>query len=236
LKRLLNALKNKEKRVVVGIETGNVPGYVGAAVVEISKNGNDTVLDLHGFRSHPLPEELLSTLELLGKGGEFDSEEIAGINFLVLHNLSGLYREVLDEVGLKMDGVHLIGLKGMEVGGEVFPQDPSALSEVTGCVVASRFSIGIEDEDGGLLPVKESLLQRMLDDMIDRFGLESDVREAVGVALLANESLFHERSEKCRPDGEAAGRKRSSLRAVKRTSTGEGKSPAFLCGEFFFPE
>jgi hypothetical protein len=118
----------------------------------------------------------------------------------------------------------------------MFPADPTIVSEMTGRIVASRFGIGSEKRDGVFLPLSESLLQGMLGDMIEKFGLASEVREAVAVAVLANESLFHDKSELCGTGGngsEAA--KRPTLRAVKRTGVSGRKGEAVLCGEFFFP-
>jgi hypothetical protein len=223
----------KDRRLIVGIETGNVPARMGAAVVEVSGKGDETVLELHGFRSYPLPSELLATLQALEAKEAFESEEMAGINFLVLHQLSTLFQEVLDEVEIPLEQVDLVGLKELEAGGGTFPDDPTGLSEATGTIVVSRFCIGIENEDKGFLPVRESILKRMVSDLIDRFGLESEVREAAAVALLANEALFH---ENCLPCEAGIGRKRSGLKAVKRTGVSADGSEPCLFGEFFFPQ
>ena len=227
MKNRLNALKERKQRTVIGIETGNSPGKLGAAVVEVSGQGNKTVLYLKGFQSYELPEELETTLETLEKGDSFDAEEKAGLNFLVLHHISNLCQELVEETGIDFSSVDMIGLKCLEAGGDVFPADPSVLSEMTGIVIASRFYIGIEDNGGEFLPVRESLLQGMVGDMVERFGLDSDVREAVVVALLANESLFHERFETCKREG-----KRPTVKSAKISGCG---SEAHLCGEFFFP-
>ena len=227
MKNRLNALKERKQRTVIGIETGNSPGKLGAAVVEVSGQGNKTVLYLKGFQSYELPEELETTLETLEKGDSFDAEEKAGLNFLVLHHISNLCQELVEETGIDFSSVDMIGLKCLEAGGDVFPADPSVLSEMTGIVIASRFYIGIEDNGGEFLPVRESLLQGMVGDMVERFGLDSDVREAVVVALLANESLFHERFETCKRVG-----KRPTFKSAKISGCG---SEALLCGEFFFP-
>lgn len=237
MKRRIDSLIKKMTRVVVGIETGNTPGRLGAAVVGVSGKGDETVLDLFGFRNYSLPRELLATLKALENDGEFDSEEVAGIDFLIHHHLSNLYQEVLDEVDILQDEIDLIGLKCIEVGGKMFPKDPSVLSEMTNRIVVSRFSIGYENGEGSFLPVKEPLLQRMVEAMVDKFDLQSEEREAVAVALLANESLFHESSETC--IGEEAGSRRSrrpSLKAVKRSVKSVGNEKACLCGEFFFPD
>ncbi len=236
MNRSLDKLAKKEPRLIVGIETGNMPGRLGAVVVGVSGSGDDTVLDIHGFKSHPLPAELVSTLVALEQGDGFDPEEIAGINFLVHNHLSALYEDVLEEFGVPSDEIDLIGLKCIEVGGRIFPEDPSVLSEMTNCIVASRFSIGIENHAGNQLHVNESLLRRMMGSMMERFDLDGEPREAAAVALLANEALFHENSEECVGAQSGSSTKaRPSLRAVKRTSAAVGEEGACLYGEFFFP-
>jgi hypothetical protein len=190
---------------------------------------------LHGFRSYPLPGELLATLGALERESSLDSEETAGINFLVLNHLFQLFEGTLEQVGTPSDRVDLIGLQCMEIGDRSFPSDPSVFSEMTNCTLASRFLVGVENTEGGLLPVKEPILQGMVDDMMDRFGLDSEVREAVAVALLANESLHHESSEACEVGGAGEGKGRQSLRALKSTGTSTAGGEAILCGEFFFP-
>jgi hypothetical protein len=234
VKRRINLLKKKENRIVMGIETGNLP-QIGAAVVEIKGQGDGTVLDLHGFKSHTLPKELFETLEVLGGGGEFDDEEVAGINFLILHHLSNLYIETIEELDIASEEVDLIGLKCIETGGETFPGDPAVFSEMTDRIVASRFGIGSKRGDGVFLPVSEPLLRGMVGDMIEKFGFDNEVHEAVAVALLANESLYHERSELCRAEKAKGASGRPSLRAMKRTGQGAGDGASILCGEFFFP-
>jgi hypothetical protein len=227
LENRLNTLRKRKQRTVIGIETGNTLGRLGAAVVEVSGQGDKTVLYLKGFQSYELPRELGSTLETLEGGGSFDADEKAGLNFLVLHHISNLCQELVEENGIDFSSVDLIGLKCLEAGGDVFPTDPSVLSEMTGIVIASRFYIGVEGRDGEFLPVRESLLQGMVGDMVERYGLDSEVREAVVVALLANESLFHERFETCQREG-----KRPTLKSAKISGCGP---EAHLCGEFFFP-
>ena len=236
MKGSLSKLAKKEPRLVVGIETGNTPGRLAAVVVGVSGSGDDTVLDIHGFKSYPLPTELVSTLQALERGDDFDPEEIAGINFLVHHHLSTLYEDVLEEVGVPASEVDLIGLKCIEIGGRSFPEDPSVFSEMTDHIVVSRFSIGIVNDEGNQLHVNESLLQRMIGSMMKRFDLDGEASEAAAVALLANEALFHENSEECASERkDAVASPRPSLRAVKRTNSSVGEEGACLYGEFFFP-
>ena len=39
-------------------------------------------------------------------------------------------------------------------------------------------------ENGGLVPVAESLLERMVEGLIDRFDLDKETREAAAIALM----------------------------------------------------
>jgi hypothetical protein len=234
LKTPLDLLRRKEKRHIVGIETGSTPGKFGAALVEVSGNGDETVLYLLGFKSASLGRELEAALEALEKE-RFDSEELAGINFLVLHHLSKLYEDVLANAGMAPQKVDLIGLKCIETGGFTFPEDPGVFSELTERVVASRFRIAMSGSKDGVIPVKGELLQGMVGDMIDRFGLDEEVREAVSVALLANESIFNQKVSFCTGVEPAS---KPASRGKERPATKpevESKKKGYLCGEFFFP-
>jgi hypothetical protein len=236
LKKRLATLKKKEKRLIIGIETGNTPGKLGAALVEVSGSGDETILYLRGFSSRSLNPELLATIGALARNEKFDSEELAGINFLVLSHLSKLYDDVLDSAAVKPEDVDCIGLNCLEVGELAFPGDPAVFSEMTNRVVASRFRIGVENEASGFVAVEEALLQGIVGEMIERFGLEEEVREAVAVALLANESIFHEDSSVSEGSGGAKGKGRKSLKAIKHTgASAAAAGRSCLCGEFFFP-
>lgn len=235
MKTRLDSIRRKEKRYIVGIETGNSPGKLGAALVEVSGSGDDTVLYLRGFKSSVLGQEIEATLKALQGAERFDSEELAGINFLILHHLSKLYEEVLANAGMSTDKVDMIGLKCIESGGFSFPEDPAVFSEMTEHVVASRFRISMSDGKGGFIPVEEELLQGMVGDMIDRFGLDEEVREAVTVALLANESIFNQKVSFCTgAEAPAKPAPRAKARAATKAAAGDSKK-GYLCGEFFFP-
>jgi hypothetical protein len=235
LKKRLDALKKREKRLIVGIETGNSPGRLGAALVEVSGSGDDTVLYLRGFTSRSLPAELQAAISALERDEKFDSEELAGINFLVLRNLSKLYEDVLESAGVQQDDVDCIGLSCLEVGQLAFPADPAIFSELTNRIVASHFRIGAENSSGSFIAVEQELLQGIVSDMINRFGLDEEVREAVSVALLANESIFNESVSVCSSDAQGTGKRRKSLKSVKHRGAPGAAARACLCGEFFFP-
>jgi 1,6-anhydro-N-acetylmuramate kinase len=219
LKKRLAEIRDKEEKLIVGIETGNTTGRLGAVVVGVSGRGDLTLLDLYAYQKHELPSEMTATLELLEGDGDLDSEEVAGINFLVLHQVTSLFQELFDEIDLRPEDIDMIGLKCMEVGKSCFPEDPAVLSEMTGCIVASHFRIELENGEGPTLAIAEPLLRGLVDEMVERFDLDSDAREAVAVALLANEAVHH---------GYPGGKS-------KKTGLTVGDDEAGLYGEFYFP-
>ena len=229
----LKLLKNSRARVIVGIETGSVPGRIGAVIVEVSGSGADTVLDLHSFQSVELPPELVAALQTVAGEKKIDTQEQADVNFLILHRINTLFFDLLVEAEVDPGEVDLIGLKGMEISGMEFPDDPGALSELTGCIVAACFRIGPERGKGSWLPVKEAILKGMVEEMVEKYDLDEEAREAVAVALLANESVHHEAlTMKCSDeDGSGADKAPRRTVTVQRGSDGE----AALHGEFYFP-
>ncbi len=229
----LEFLKKSKARVIVGVETGSVPGRLGAVIVEVSGSGADTILDLHSFQSVDLPPGLIAALEAVDGEKQIDTQERADVNFLTLHHINTLFVDLLEAAGVESGEVDLIGLKGMEIGGMEFPDDPGALSEMTGCIVASCFRIGPEKEMGSWLPVKEAILKGMVEAMVEKYDLDEEAREAVAVALLANESVHHEAIPSKCSDEDSSGADMTSRRTVMVQRVSEGE-PA-LHGEFYFP-
>jgi hypothetical protein len=231
VKDRLEKLRNRHSRVIVGIEAGGTGGRIGAVLVEVSGSGDDTVLELHASRSATLPSGLQSALASLGHG--FDAEGLAQINFLLLHRIDSLFFGLVESAGIDPGRIDMIGLKGIEAGGREIPDDPGALSEMTGCVVASCFRIGPQRGSGHWLPVKEAILRGMVAAMVERYDLDEIAREAVVVALLANESVYHEALDGACPHGAQPPKSAVSTTTVRRA--GILPHEAALHGEFFFP-
>lgn len=230
----LQALRDRHSRTIVGIETGGGPeGRIGAALVDVGGSGNETVLDLHAFRSTPICAELRAALAAFGDGGTLQAEALAQINFLILHQVNSLFFELLESTGQAVDAIDLVGLKGLEAGEREFPDDPGALSETTGCVVASCFRIGPERGGGSWLPVKEALLKGIVGAMIERGDFAAEAGDAVAVALLANESVYHEPLDMPCQGGATRSGGQVPSRTVRRAGAAPGES--VLHGEFFFP-
>lgn len=237
MRKRLDLLKKKDRRLIVGIETGRAPGALGAAVVEVSGSGNETVLSLLGYTRRGVSPELQAALGALDRSERFGSKELAGINFLVLHNLTKLYDDVLREADAAGDEIDVIGLECLEVGEFAFPADPGVLSEMTGRLVATRFRVGMADEEGTIVSVEEPLIQGIVSEMIDRAGLDDEARGAVTVALLANESIFSAGAWTCSTggNGEPAPKAARKKGAAKDAAPSGSDGRASLCAEFFFP-
>ncbi len=220
LEKLLKKIKDKERRIVVGIEAGYSVGSLAAALVEVTGYGDETLIDVRHCLSSSMPAELVSTLNALDRSDDFDSEDTAGINFLVLHQISNLYQSLLDQADCEPEEIDLVGLKCLETGSRVFPEDPAVLSEMAGVPVATHFSI--RSEEGGDDPVRvdEHILQGMVDGIAKRFDLDREDREAVCVAVFANEALCS--------DSVGTG-------SSKEGAGGGNGDKAGLFGEFFFP-
>lgn len=231
----IDELRKRDKRIIVGVEGGSSPEALNAAIVEVGGCGDDTLLLLHGFCSRTLPEELGRVIRTIDEAKSMSVEDATSVNFLLLHNVTLLFRELIEKVDrLREKAIDLVGLKDLELGGRIFPLDPSALSEMLGCIVACRFCIGVGEGEKERLPIRDSIFKSMLDDMIDRFGLEDNVREAAAVALLANEALFHEGARELVREVDGSLTKKS-LRTKKKAAGYEREAP-YLYGEFFFPE
>lgn len=227
----LEELRGRKSRMIVGIEAGGSDGRLGAVLVEISGSGDETVLELVASREEELPGDLASVLASINAG--IPAGDLAKINFLVLHRINSLFFGLVESAAIDPGRVDLVGLKGIEAGGREIPDDPGALSELTGRVVASCFRIGPRRESGHWIPVKEAILRGMVAEMVERYDLGESAREAVAVALLANESVYHEALEEACPGGSRPPASAVPSRTVRRT--GDGPHEAALHGEFFFP-
>ncbi|HSG28310.1 MAG TPA: hypothetical protein VLA34_07500, partial [Candidatus Krumholzibacterium sp.] len=71
----LEDIRGRESRLIVGVETGNSIGTLGASLVDVSGRGDETVLDIYTFKTRSLPRELTVALGALASTEDFDLEE-----------------------------------------------------------------------------------------------------------------------------------------------------------------
>ncbi|MFO7915964.1 MAG: hypothetical protein R6U43_09785 [Candidatus Krumholzibacteriales bacterium] len=216
----LEGLYMAESLRIAGIEPGNISGKAGAVVAQLEGSGDSTVCDLMYYTCRSMPDELAGMLKSAAGNNSLDAEELAGINFLFLHHLSSLYGQLFEETDLSGEDIDLVGLKCMEVGGKDYPLDPADFSEMIGNIVISRFSIGMGDSDFSTLPLEESIFRTLVAEMIQESDFEDEAYEAIGVALLANES-FRNHSWK--------------FEGKRRVDSGSGREKVVFNGEFYLP-
>ncbi|MDZ7859234.1 MAG: hypothetical protein U5O15_00960 [Candidatus Krumholzibacteriota bacterium] len=230
----INKIREFSSKLIVGIETGSIPERLAAVAAEVKGHGDSTVLNLIYYTKRSFPEDLQKMLLNVVNGHEIGAEEKAGINFLVLHHLASLYRELLDEAGLERKDVNLVGLKCMEIADDLFPKDPAAFSGIIDRIVASHFTIDIEGKSESLT-VGETILKELVTEMIDKLELDTDAREAVGVALLANEALYYEKVGASVRSGGDSGEVSPGVNISRGVGTDRGEGKTVLNGKFFFP-
>ncbi len=230
----IDKIRGLSSKIIIGIETGNVPERLAAIVAEVKGHGDSTVFNLLYYAKRSFPEDLQMMLVGAAEGNDLNGEEAASINFLVLHHLASLYGELLDEADLKSEDIHLVGLKCMELGGNLFPSDPAVFSGMIDRIVASHFTI---DVDGirEILPVGEIILKELVTEMINKFELGDEAREAVCVALLANESLYYEKVGISQKDGTDPEEVSPGVKISRGVEAGKGDRKTVLNGSFFFP-
>jgi hypothetical protein len=122
----------------------------------------------------------------------------------------------------------------MEMGGNLFPNDPTVFSGMVDHIVSSHFTIDI-DGRRKCLPVGETILKELVREMIDKFELGNEASEAVGVALLANESLYYEKVVKSQKDNLGSEEVSHGVNVSMGIEVEEGNRKTILNGKFFFP-
>jgi len=230
----IDRIRGLDSRLIVGIETSNSSEHLTAIAAEVKSHGDSTIFNLLYYTKSSFPEDLQEMLRGVKEGKKLNSEETASVNFLVLHHLASLYRELLEEADLKSEDIHLVGLKCMEMGGELFPNSPTVFSGMIDHIVASHFTLDI-DSRREYLPVEETVLKELVSEMIDRFELGDEAREAIGVALLANESLYYEKIDLSKRSSTDSKERSGGVNVSKGMGAEEGNSKTILNGKFFFP-
>ena len=216
----LKELYRAESLLIAGIEPGNISGKAGAVVAQLEGSGDSTVCDLIYYTNRPMPGELIRMLESAAEDKALSAEDLAGINFLFLHHLSSLYGQLFEGTDFSRDDIDLVGMKCMEISGKKYPLDPADFSEMIDNIVISHFSIGMGDSESAILPLEESIFRTLVAEMIQESDFEDEAFEAIGVALLANESF---RNHDWKFEGK------------RGADSGRGKEKVVFKGEFYLP-
>jgi len=112
---IVQRLRLKQTRVVVGLMSGTSADGVTAAVAEITGTGVDTDVRLVAYRTYPYPAEVRERLFTLFGDGASGLSEASELNVIVGHLFADAAEAIIDEAGLDADGVDLVGSHGQTV-------------------------------------------------------------------------------------------------------------------------
>jgi len=170
----LLALRDLPHRRVVGLMSGTSADGIDAAAVQITGHGIDTEVQLLGFTSVPLDQQLKHRIWALPDGR---SANICELNFMLGEAFAQAAIAVARVAGLGLDQLHLVGSHGQTARHQ--PAGPlhghgSTLQIGEGAVIAERTSLPVicdfrvgDVAAGGqgapLIPLVDHLLFRLAD-------------------------------------------------------------------------
>lgn len=133
---MLDNLRNKAKRIVVGLMSGTSLDGVDAAVVELSGPGLYLEMRLLHYVSVPYEGEVQERIKALCSPDSSDIRSICCANFWVAELLAKAALTAVEQAGYRMEQVDLIGSHGQSVWHQPIPGTEPPWS------VASTLQIG----------------------------------------------------------------------------------------------
>ena len=146
---MLDLLEMAQKpcRKVVGLMSGTSADGIDAALVRISGSGLDMEAHLLYFKTYPFPSQVREDLFKLFDPSTATVDEVCRMNFLLGESLAEAARNVVEEAGLKLEEVDLIGSHGQTIRHLPGPECrygytvPSTLQIGEPCVIAERTGV-----------------------------------------------------------------------------------------------
>ena len=152
----LNQVAQKSKKLVVGLMSGTSVDGVDVSVVEIEGSGKSTKIKTIGWRSFPF-EDGVRNLILKNSVPETSRvDEICRLNFLLGQIYVDSIFKTLDELGIKISQIDLIGthgqtiqhlpgkfdMYGYSVRSTLQIGEPSVIAKLTGVLTVGNFRAG----------------------------------------------------------------------------------------------
>lgn len=119
----LEGLRRKATRRVVGLISGTSADGVSTAVTEITGSGVDTKLRVVGFRTYQYPKELREAVFDLFSPETSTVDKVCEMNFVLGEFFAECAVRVVDECGLSLDEIDLIGSHGQTIHHLPRPRD-----------------------------------------------------------------------------------------------------------------
>ncbi len=155
LKKLIE-LKEKNPKIIVGLMSGTSVDGVDVAVVEVKNSGKETQIKTLGWKVFPFPADLKAMILKNSHPETSRVDEICRLNFLLAQIYADSILKTLNEIGLSVNDVDLIGSHGQTIQHlpdevEMFGYrvkatlqigDPGVITKLTGIPVVGNFRVG----------------------------------------------------------------------------------------------
>jgi anhydro-N-acetylmuramic acid kinase len=170
MNRLIEII-NKKKRNVIGLMSGTSADGVDSALVEIEGYGIDTRVKLIKFATYPFSENVRDRLFRIFPPSTCSVVDICELNFAIGDAFANSVLKVIEESGLKISDVDLIGSHGQtichlpnsDIRSTLQIGEPSVIAFKTGIVTVADFRVADVSAGGHgapLVPYVDFLLLR----------------------------------------------------------------------------
>jgi anhydro-N-acetylmuramic acid kinase len=170
LKRI-DKIINKKKRNVIGLMSGTSADGVDSALVEIEGYGIDTCVKLIKFATYPFSENVRDRLFRIFPPSTCSVVDICELNFAIGDAFADATLKVIEESGLNISDVDLIGSHGQtichlpnsDIRSTLQIGEPSIIAFKTGIVTVADFRVADVSAGGHgapLVPYVDFLLLR----------------------------------------------------------------------------
>ena len=149
-------LREKNPKIVVGLMSGTSADGVDVAVVEVLNAGRQTKVKTIGWKTFPFDEGLKKLILKNSQPETSKVDEICRLNFLLAQIYADSIFKTLDELGISVSDVDLIGshgqtiqhlpgeveISGYKVKGTLQIGDPGVIAKLTGIPTVGNFRVG----------------------------------------------------------------------------------------------
>ena len=176
----LTRLAKADPRKVLGLMSGTSADGVDVALVEIREGAEGPTFQLLHFGVVPYPATVRRAVLEVAQAGRVELADVARLNVLLGEVFAEAARRVIEEAGLSLADVDLIGSHGQTIGHFPEPQpflgreirstlqvgDPAVIAKRTGVVTVGDFriaDIAVGGEGAPLVPFFDWLVLRRAD-------------------------------------------------------------------------
>ncbi|MEN3038374.1 MAG: anhydro-N-acetylmuramic acid kinase, partial [Candidatus Kryptonium sp.] len=171
----LRKLVEKNPKTIIGLMSGTSADGVDVAVIEVLNSGRQTKVKTIGWRTFDFESDIKNMILRNSHPESSRVDEICRLNFLLAHVYVDSIFKTLDELGMKITDIDLIGSHGqtiqhLPVEVEMFGYkvkstlqigDPGVIAKLTGVTTVGNFRVGdvaLGGEGAPLIPYFDYLV------------------------------------------------------------------------------